>query len=288
VLFGGNTGGVESNETWTRDATGWTLVTTASAPPAREGHAMTALGGKVVLFGGWLDPFSVSFADDTWIYDGATWTQAAQAQTPPPARNLHAMATLNGSAVLFGGGGPTGELADTWTWDGQTWTQRSVVGPSPREGHAMAALGGKVVLFGGETLGADGGPQFLDDTWTWDGAAWTSVAVATAPPGRADHVMFTLGSAVVLFGGVAATGVMNDTWRWDGSAWTSVDVASPPSARVTAAVAAAGGMAVLFGGADANGFILGDAYTWDGTSWSPLAGAQAPSARSGPAMASIP
>ena len=47
----------------------------------------------------------------------------------------------------------------------------------------MAALGNKIVLFGG--IGADSGGHdtWENNTWAWDGNAWTQVAV-TGPPTR--------------------------------------------------------------------------------------------------------
>ena len=60
-----------------------------------------------------------------------TWTQQHPA-VHPPARAGAAMAydAATGTAVLFGGNNPGGQLGDTWTWDGTTWTQQAPV-PSP-------------------------------------------------------------------------------------------------------------------------------------------------------------
>jgi hypothetical protein len=54
------------------------------------------------------------------------------------------------------------------------WTQKEDIGPSPRYGHAMAyeAARQRVVLFGG----SGGSSALLNDTWGWDGVAWTQVA----------------------------------------------------------------------------------------------------------------
>ena len=85
--------------------------------------------------------------DDTWTFDGTTW---ARVNGPaPPARANHAMATINGMVVLFGGNNPNvGVLNDTWTFNGTTWTQVDGAAPSARFGHAMATVNGNIVLFG--------------------------------------------------------------------------------------------------------------------------------------------
>jgi hypothetical protein len=51
--------------------------------------------------------------------------------------------------------------------------------PPARSGAAMAydAANGSVVLFGGQSR-----TRSLDDTWTWDGSAWTQAHPATSPP----------------------------------------------------------------------------------------------------------
>jgi hypothetical protein len=88
----------------------------------------------VVLFGGLSDP---GFSMETWLWNGGAWTQSAA--SGPSARGFHAMATLNGKVVLFGGSDDTSEfLGDTWEWDGIAWTQRRVKGPPARGLHAMA------------------------------------------------------------------------------------------------------------------------------------------------------
>src|ERR1019366_5554713 len=114
VLFGGDDAtGVALADTWTFDGTAWTQVTVTTPPPVRDGFAMTSLGSKVVLFGGYNGAASLN---DTWTFDGTTWTQVT-VTTPPAARNGHAMGSLGTKAVLFGGYN-TVTLGDTWIFDG--------------------------------------------------------------------------------------------------------------------------------------------------------------------------
>jgi hypothetical protein len=105
-------------------------------------------------------------------------------------RAFHAMGSLGGNAVLFGGEQDANTfLDDTWTFDGTKWTESAVSGPSVRFHHAMAPLGGVLVLFGGG--GPAGAPvPWLSDTWTWDGATWTQLQV-DGPVGR---LVYTLAS----------------------------------------------------------------------------------------------
>jgi hypothetical protein len=244
-------------------------------------------GPATVLFGGYDESGSATFLGDTWEYDGNTWGQ--RATTGPSPRAEHAMASLNGKVVLFGGGpgtvlGATVSLgtsnAETWEWDGRTWTQRNASGPSARSAHAMATLNGKVVLFGGFEAGRSGP---YDDTWEWDGITWAQRMVS-GPSARGYHTMTTVNGKVVLFGGIANGGAdLGDTWEWDGNAWTQRMV-SGPSPRGEHAMATFGGQAIVFGGYDSAGLAPGDTWAWDGSVWTQVA-TTGPTSRYEPAMA---
>jgi N-acetylneuraminic acid mutarotase len=146
VLFGG-TGGIPGydllNDTWVWNGALWTELQ-VPAPPPRAWSAAAALNGTVVLFGGLDDPYSPfippdnrNVLGDTWVWDGARWTQ--ENVSGPSPRAGHAMATLNGEVILFGGMSMSGApLGDTWAWDGSAWTQLDVVGPSARAFTTMA------------------------------------------------------------------------------------------------------------------------------------------------------
>lgn len=65
----------------------------------------------------------------------------------------------------------------------------------------------RLVAFGGVT------PRTNDETWEWDGAAWTQVVVAASPPGRVGHGMVyeAAWQRVLVFGGDYFHG---DTWLY--------------------------------------------------------------------------
>jgi N-acetylneuraminic acid mutarotase len=240
LLFGGEGLGPYLGDTWiwSGNQTTWTQLS-VTGPSAREGAATALLDGKVILYGG-SEP-SNGFLSDTWQWDGTQWTQLAITGPTPGGRYGHSMATLGSKIVLFGNvGGPT----DTWTFDGTSWTQAATIGPTgnaaglsdSRGFQTMATLGGKVVLFGGEQDAND----ILDDTWTWDGAAWTEATVANPPPARFHAGMTTFQDKVLLFGGAGAipngAPFLADTWTWDGTTWTQV-ATDGPSGRYAYALA---------------------------------------------------
>jgi hypothetical protein len=193
---------------------------------------MTALGGEVVLFGG----YNGATLNDTWIFDGATWRQVTTSNAPSP-REGPSLATLDSTTVvLFGGNTMDGTAQnDTWTFDGSTWTQVAGVtsSPSGRTYAAMAGVGVNadlVALFGGN----DGKDMGLGDTWMFGPTSgWSEETnLSTSPRGRDLTGMSTMqvatGGGIVLFGGFDVdNNVLGDTWVYQ-QEWTQVTGTGPP------------------------------------------------------------
>ena len=272
VLFGG-VRSLGLQETWVWDGADWIDKTGPTAPPPREtGAQMAQLGKKLVLFGG------TSATNATWEWDGTEWKQAVSA-TSPNWLWKPMLATRANTVVLFGGSMSTQLFADTWEWNGRRWTeQKPATSPSARQSFssAMATLADKVVMFGG-VQDADEGPNYLGDTWEWDGANWTQRMPSQSPAARVGHAMATLGTNIVLFGGRSSTGLdLNDTWQWDGVAWTQLGagVTPVPLERVAHVMATVGSKVTLFGGrrmVPISGHpidpSLVDTWEWDGVAW---------------------
>ena len=248
VLFGGGlTAGLAPAATWEWDGSAWTQRSLALAPSARLWHAMAfdSARGRTVLFGG--NGQGVDLGD-TWEFDGTSWTRLFPATSPPP-RYGAAMAfdSVRNRIVLFGGrNNSTGRLADTWEWNGTNWTQVSAgSGPFPRAWHSMAfdSRQGKAILFGGDHV-SPGHLGPINDTWAWDGIAWTQVVTSIAPSPRAGQSMaFDSGRGrSVLFGGTdeGFPGVFyNDTWEL-GTADTDLAITGVPANITTNATTSAG------------------------------------------------
>lgn len=155
------------------------------------------------------------------------------------------------------------------------WTRISVDPPARGEAK-LASLGSKLLLLGGSS-----GTTVLGDTWEWDGTSWARRATPTTPLPRSYFSLATLGSRVVLFGGLDPAGALHDdTWAWDGATWAKLAPAHKPPARRWAAMTALGSKLVLFGGVGAAG-ALGDTWEFDGTDWTQRATPGTPGAPPG-------
>ncbi len=181
----------------------------------------------------------------------------------------------------------TGEAISLYRPNPGAWMKEAETGPLARSSHAMAydAARQRVVLFGGHT-GTN-----RNDTWLWDGAAWSQAGqdAPIKPSARSSHAMAydAARQRVILFGGSTSGGYSSETWEWDGQAWT-LRTALGPAARYWHAMAydSARQRIVMFGGGSTVGY-RGDTWEWDGSFWTQVAN-EGPSPRMGHAMAYDP
>ncbi|MFQ5918515.1 MAG: kelch repeat-containing protein [Thermoplasmata archaeon] len=267
-------------------------------PEARSGHAVTydSAAGRLILFGGFLDPNDDSVAsDETWAYDAQSkeWSQASPGTAPSP-RGGSALAydAESDRSVLFGGRSGNETYDDTWGFDANagSWSLLApTMSPPPLSGHAMVydSESDRLVLFGGilSTTGATS-----SQTWTYDFNAnsWTLMPSDGGPAGRREHAMayHSRLDLVVLFGGKEDGSSRGDTWEYDlnGNNWTQVIPRSSPSQRFGHAMAYDVGrdLVILFAGRAA-----GETWVYDSASrnWQEVEPPTVPPRRQGHAMA---
>jgi hypothetical protein len=253
-------------DAWSFDGSKWSSE--AALPATSRVYSAMAFDsarGAVVLFGG-MDPVSEDPIGDTWEWSGA-WRQRLPTSAPgvnsvvgfayDDARKL-------GVLVRAQDGAPA-----TWELDGARahWTLSPAVTPSlPGASVAYDSARGQTVLFGGGLKAPGNNVNYLQDTWTYDGQAWTKRAPAHAPEARAFAGMaFDSHAGVVrLFGGLGAGSFFDDSWAWDGNDWTQVTTSTAPEPRASAAFMydRARDVIVLFGGETENGTV-GGGDTWE-------------------------
>ncbi|MFO1076960.1 MAG: kelch repeat-containing protein [Planctomycetota bacterium] len=219
-------GNLFSQETQVWDRTQWTTLLPQPSPPGRIFGAMWNDGTHAWLFGGWNTLLGFTYGD-TWRWDGQAWTQITGPS--PSIRHDTAVAydSLHGVAVLFGGFTQSA-LSDTWTFDGVSWQFRSPpVLPPVRWQHGLAfdPVRGKVVMFGGTGFSLS---QLRNDTWEWNGAAWTQVVTPQNPPAVGTAALgYDLRHQRMLMSQSSTQNVAAwppDVWSFDGITWTNLTV----------------------------------------------------------------
>ena len=131
----------------------------------------------------------------------------------------------------------------------------------------------QTIMFSGNS--AQTGHDY-DDTWAWDGSAWTQLSPDTSPPARHGHSMAydAATQTTILFGGIQSS-LLDDTWQWNGTDWSQLSPTdSPPSRRFpTMAYDDDTQQVILFGGTnenDTSGPAINDMWAFDGTNWTEL------------------
>lgn len=298
VVFGGISDGscagtvLGCRDTFEFDGTRWSRVTSEAFPSARSAAAMAydEARGVIVLFGGLRDDLARTPSDETWEFDGRWQRVAVDGGARPPARFGHGMAFDPDRArvVLFGGRvstritgscGGTGVVLcdDAWEFDGAGWTR--LVDDERPPARADAALVHADVAGGLTTLLGRDGAGDLDDVWTRSDAGWRRRAPADpdrdgdprprSAPGLARDPR---SGAVVVAGGVCATGPCADQWRFDDTGWLDAAVSAP--AGVVGALVPLGDDLLRLGDLTAAADTTeAGVLRFDGATWAPLVAA---------------
>ena len=163
------------------------------------------------------------------------------------------------------------------------WTQVTSAGnPNASTRYAMAwdSAGQKIVLFGGATTPGSAGSAVRNETWEYDGVAWTQLTTANSPMARTFHVMAydSARQKMVVFGG-SNPAPSHDTWEYDGSDWTQMTTSGFPSNRTGHAMVydSARQKMVLFGGSGSS--LFNETWEYDGAAWTQITTANSPAAR---------
>jgi len=186
VLFGGETfpdGGVISqtflNDTWEWDGTRWYFRTT-NGPSGRflQSMAYDSFRGMTVMYGGF--PYADRIAH--WEWDGNIWIPVNLELQPSLNYNQSEASMVYDTFRHLSFIGPvTDGFRDSffWSWDGIRWAnQTPTFGqelPSVEE-NAMVydSYRRRVLLFGGKYS------YGRNETLSWDGAGWSSVAESSS------------------------------------------------------------------------------------------------------------
>jgi len=132
-------------------------------PAAREGHSLTLVGRKLVLFGGYTSGGRTAGDVHAFDIDSQDWVRLQIVGALPPPRQAHSAARHGQEVVIAGGCDVSSEhprcFNDVWSFSiaELRWTQRSSGSSSfrPREGHSATFLRGEMLTFGGCQLGSE-------------------------------------------------------------------------------------------------------------------------------------
>lgn len=262
VLFGGRNVTSFFNDTWTFNASGWSLLPSVSAPTPRGLVGMTydPGAGAIVLFGGGMGNAPAlrgpnwTLDSDTWELVNATWKNVTPTGASPPAVTSVGFAfdPSDGYDLLVGGTtAPNGcaSLDEEWTFHHGTWTNRTgSFGPGNLSDFGMTydADGRGILLFGGVERSSTGGCASVASTWAYSNGTWSNLSAQMGSLVPTDRHAFPMvfdaaDGYALLFGGNTFNSLsyLSDSWGF-------VDNVSPLSPiPVSVAISGASGSGPL-------------------------------------------
>ncbi|HXI12210.1 MAG TPA: kelch repeat-containing protein [Thermoanaerobaculia bacterium] len=278
VLFGGNDQRDKNATLLYRDGV-WTEVVDEFAPGPRslfvfEGDEQR---GVVWLYGGQNERGSLY---DLWKLEDNRWSRI-KAEGEPSACSypVGAFDSDRGRLVILC------EDSSTFEWDGTAWFKFDNLTrkpPSRRFSHMTYDEKNKrSVMFGG--YGSEGSTRsgnfsdYLKETWTWNGQAWTKNEKKTTPTARMLAAFFfdPVSQKTYLFGGIGRKSAedritrFSDMWSFDGTNWTKLKITGGPASRYGAQTGynRSTSKTVMFGGKSDKEEFLNEHWEWNGTAW---------------------
>jgi N-acetylneuraminic acid mutarotase len=241
----------------------WTAVSTTNAPVTRSYHTAVWTGNEMLVWGG--QGSQGGLLADGGRYNAATnsW-QHTTASGAPEARYIHTAVWSGNEMIVWGGvgvgshlssGGRYNPVADSW----QPTTTNNA--PIPRRFHTAIWTGNEMIIWGGR----DG--DFNSDTLIYDSGgrynpttdSWVPTNLAGAPLARFRHSAVWTGAEMIVWGGLAKTGVaqreVSTGSRYSpiSDSWTTTNILRAASAR-SAQVAVWTGMEMIIWGGDGSGY----------------------------------
>jgi non-specific serine/threonine protein kinase len=239
--------------------------TLATAPTPRTEVAAAAVGGRIVVSGGYrADGATLSTVE---ILDTASGGWEAGPSLPVPVNHAMSVA-VDDRVYLFGGYLPENRPTDAaFVLDGAEWRRLAPM-PSPRAAGTAVAVGGKVYVAAGV------GPAGLADRMlVYDVAAdrWTT---ATGPPTPREHLggagfgglVYTVGGRT---GGLDRNLAAFEAYDPRSDTWTRLPDLPTPRGGL-AATATCAGRIVAIGGEGRDTFAEAEAFDIGTVTWKAL------------------
>lgn len=293
VVYGGTVAfGLPRSTTYLYGSTIWLASDqNGFAPGPRSLFAFTTdpVNNAVWLLGGTADD---EIRDDLWRYQNGQWSLIKADGAPANCVTPNGVWDTARQKSVF-----VCASSEVFEWDGKTWTKPTLTDtknqPPARRFSSMVydETLKKTVLYGGFN-----DTNYIDETWLWDGTAWSRQKKNPAPSRALASMWYDpVLKKTVLYGGIGRLTSLDritrysDMWSFDGTGWTDMTITATPGARYGAQtdVDPRTGHTVVYGGLRLDTSATGvqtqvyadDTWEWDGTAWKQIATDVAPPAR---------
>jgi hypothetical protein len=299
TLFGGSpVVGLPVSDTWTYASGTWLSVPDFSRPGPRSLFTFTTdpVNNTIWMYGGTDD---VTTFSDFWRYDSGAWTEVVADGAPVGCLSPTAALDTDRNKLVV----VCADAAAVYEWDGTAWKTITPAAKTVPPFHRFASMAydqtlKKTVLFGGFDT-----TNYLDQTWLWDGTAWSQQK--NRPPTARTLAAMWYDPALkktVIYGGIGRLTTTDrvtrysDMWTFDGNGWTQLNPSGgTPGMRYGAqtTIDPRSNHVLLFGGLrvdtnppippstmpDIEQVYADDMFEWDGSVWTQIHPANVPPAR---------
>jgi len=262
IIFGGSSSTILQvrNDVWSFDTTdnSWAKLKAdddgatedTDYPKKRYYNSQSTIGSKIIIFGGLdsanqrrNDVWSFDTTDNSWAKLKADDDGATEDTDYPKKRYFNSQSTIGSKIIIFGGTDSLGKYRnDVWAFEttDNSWVKlkadnnSAVTGtnyPGRRMLHSQSTVGTKIIVFGGYTYLS----QEKNNVWAFDTTdnSWSklkadddgAVEDTDYPKKRSYHSQSTIGSKIIIFGGLdSASQRRNDVWAFDttDNSWTKL------------------------------------------------------------------
>ena len=183
---------------------------------------------------------------------GGSWSTGANM---PTARTSLAVASVNGSVYVIGGGNfAAGVLNEAYHAATNAWSTKAPM-PTARRRHAAAEVNGIIYIIGGQVAGS-----VSSSNEAYDPATNTWSTKAPMPTAREDLALAVVDGVVHAIGGNAGTShiATHEVYSPATNTWTTK--APMPTARSTFSAATVGGIIYAVGGYNGSESAVNEAY----------------------------
>ena len=242
----------------------WTPVTKTGAPDNRSFHTAVWTGSEMIVWGGQNNQGPILNTGGRYNPTTNTW-QPLNTAGAPDARYLHT-AVWTGSEMIVWGGVASGagglNTGGRYNPSTNTWQPTTTGGaPVPRFYHTAIWTGSEMIVWGGRDGDYTNNTLIYETGGRYNPAAnsWQQTSPSGAPLARFRHTAVWTGTEMIVWGGLAKTGVaqrdVSTGARYDaaGDTWTPTPLLRAPSAR-SAHVALWTGSGMIIWGGDASSY----------------------------------
>lgn len=246
----------------------WSPMSRLLAPAGRRGHSAVWTGTRMIIWGGWSEPYGIPTGA---MYDPVTNTwEPMTASQEPTGRTGHSGIWTGSRFLVWGGVSPDGSvLGDGALFDPLTnsWSPTGGTPPSPRFQHTAVWTGTRMIVWGGHS------PQpvtSLNTGGIYDpvGGAWIPTSEASAPTPRTGPSVWT-GARMIVWGGYYHAPPASDVFLGDGAlfdpvqnTWAPLESTGAPAARGGHMATWTGTQMLILGGFDGSLSFLPEGGRW--------------------------